>query len=59
MVTVRVNGDVVKTMPTSMGKDSTPTASGTYILGLRFAHMIMDSSTYGVPVNSPMDIAPR
>ncbi|MFY9768594.1 MAG: Ig-like domain-containing protein [Mycobacterium sp.] len=53
MVTVRVNGDVVKTMPTSMGKDSTPTASGTYIIGLRFAHMIMDSSTYGVPVNSP------
>jgi lipoprotein-anchoring transpeptidase ErfK/SrfK len=53
MVTVRVNGEVVKTMPTSMGKDSTPTASGTYILGVRFAHMIMDSSTYGVPVNSP------
>jgi lipoprotein-anchoring transpeptidase ErfK/SrfK len=53
MVTVRVNGDVVKTMPTSMGKDSTPTASGSYILGVRFAHMIMDSSTYGVPVNSP------
>ena len=53
MVTVRVNGQVVKTMPTSMGKDSTPTASGFYILGLRFAHMIMESSTYGVPVNSP------
>jgi len=53
MVTVRVNGQVVKTMPTSMGKDSTPTASGFYILGLHFAHMIMDSSTYGVPVNSP------
>ncbi len=53
MVTVRVNGEVVKTMPTSMGKDSTPTASGIYILGERFAHMIMDSSTYGVPVNSP------
>jgi lipoprotein-anchoring transpeptidase ErfK/SrfK len=53
MITVRVNGEVVKTMPTSMGKDSTPTASGIYILGERFAHMIMDSSTYGVPVNSP------
>jgi lipoprotein-anchoring transpeptidase ErfK/SrfK len=53
MVTVRVNAEVVKTMPTSMGKDSTPTASGIYILGERFAHMIMDSSTYGVPVNSP------
>ncbi|MBV8861415.1 MAG: L,D-transpeptidase family protein [Mycobacterium sp.] len=53
MITVRVNGEVVKTMPTSMGKDSTPTANGTYIIGERFAHMIMDSSTYGVPVNSP------
>lgn len=52
-LTVRVNGEVVKTMPTSMGKDSTPTANGVYIIGDRFAHMIMDSSTYGVPVNSP------
>lgn len=52
-VTVRVNGDVVKTMPTSMGKDSTPTANGVYIIGARFKHIIMDSSTYGVPVNSP------
>jgi lipoprotein-anchoring transpeptidase ErfK/SrfK len=52
-VTVRVNGEVVKTMPTSMGKDSTPTASGIYLVGERFKHIIMDSSTYGVPVNSP------
>lgn len=53
MVTVRIKGEVVKTMPTSMGKDSSPTASGIYIIGERFANMIMDSSTYGVPVNSP------
>jgi lipoprotein-anchoring transpeptidase ErfK/SrfK len=53
MLTVRINGEVAKVMPTSMGKDSTPTASGIYIIGERFAHMIMDSSTYGVPVNSP------
>jgi lipoprotein-anchoring transpeptidase ErfK/SrfK len=53
IVTVRVNGEVVKTMPTSMGKDSTPTANGFYIIGGRFKHIIMDSSTYGVPVNSP------
>ncbi|OMC45013.1 Ig-like domain-containing protein [Mycobacterium sp. IS-1264] len=53
MVTVRVNGEVVKTMPTSMGKNSTPTANGVYIVGGRFKHIIMDSSTYGVPVNSP------
>src|SRR5437588_2186547 len=52
-VAVRVNGEVVKTMPTSMGKDSTPTANGVYIIGGRFKHIIMDSSTYGVPVNSP------
>lgn len=53
MLTVRVNGEVVKTMPTSMGKDSTPTANGIYTVGARFKHIIMDSSTYGVPVNSP------
>jgi lipoprotein-anchoring transpeptidase ErfK/SrfK len=53
IVTVRRNGEVVKTMPTSMGKNSTPTNNGTYIVGDRFSHIVMDSSTYGVPVNSP------
>ena len=52
-VTVRINGQVVKTMPTSMGKNSTPTDNGTYLVGNRYTHIIMDSSTYGVPVNSP------
>ncbi|OBJ71879.1 Ig-like domain-containing protein [Mycobacterium sp. 1274756.6] len=53
MITVRINGEVAKVMPTSMGKDSTPTDNGTYIIGDRFQHLVMDSSTYGVPVNSP------
>jgi lipoprotein-anchoring transpeptidase ErfK/SrfK len=53
IVTVRRNGEVVKTMPTSMGKNSTPTNNGVYIVGNRFTHIVMDSSTYGVPVNSP------
>ena len=53
MVTVRRNGEVVKTMPTSMGKNSTPTNNGVYIVGDRFTHIIMDSSTFGIPVNSP------
>lgn len=52
-VTFERNGQVVMTMPTSMGKDSTPTDNGVYIIGDRFSHMVMDSSTYGVPVNSP------
>jgi lipoprotein-anchoring transpeptidase ErfK/SrfK len=53
IVTVRRNGEVVKTMPTSMGKNSTPTNNGVYLVGDRFSHIVMDSSTYGVPVNSP------
>nr|WP_234904129.1 Ig-like domain-containing protein [Mycolicibacterium frederiksbergense] len=52
-LTVLRNGQVVKTMPMSMGKDSTPTDNGAYIIGDRYANLVMDSSTYGVPVNSP------
>jgi lipoprotein-anchoring transpeptidase ErfK/SrfK len=52
-LTVRRNGEVVTTMPISMGKNKTPTDNGTYIIGDRFADLVMDSSTYGVPVNSP------
>jgi len=52
-LTVRRNGEVVKTMPMSMGKNSTPTDNGAYIIGDRYANLVMDSSTYGVPVNSP------
>ena len=52
-LTVKRNGEVVKTMPIAMGKNSTPTENGAYIIGDRYTHLIMDSSTYGVPVNSP------
>lgn len=52
-LTVRRNGEVVKAMPISMGKNSSPTNNGVYIVGDRFDHLVMDSSTYGVPVNSP------
>ena len=51
-LTVKRNGEVIKTMPISMGKNGTPTNNGTYIVGDRFSHIVMDSSTYGVPVNS-------
>jgi lipoprotein-anchoring transpeptidase ErfK/SrfK len=53
LITITENGKVIKTMPTSMGKDSTPTDNGTYIIGDRLDSIVMDSSTYGVPVNSP------
>lgn len=52
-VSVAIDGKVVRTMPVSFGKDSTPTNPGTYIVGDRVPSLIMDSSTYGVPVNSP------
>lgn len=52
-LTIRRNGEVIKTMPTSMGKDETPTNNGVYIIGDRYPRLIMDSSTYGVPSNSP------
>jgi lipoprotein-anchoring transpeptidase ErfK/SrfK len=52
-LSVRVNGEVVKTMPISMGKNSAPTDNGTYLIGDRYRDLVMDSSTYGVPVNSP------
>lgn len=52
-ITTSINGKVVRTMPTSMGKDSTPTNNGIYVVAEREPSVIMDSSTYGVPVNSP------
>ena len=52
-LSVRRNGELIKTMPLSMGKDSTPTDNGAYIIGDKYPNLIMDSSTYGVPVNSP------
>jgi lipoprotein-anchoring transpeptidase ErfK/SrfK len=52
-ITVAVNGEVVRTMPTSMGSNDNPTPNGVYTVGERFADMYMDSSTYGVPVDSP------
>lgn len=52
-MTVRINGTVARTMPISMGKNKTPTDNGTYIIGDRYSFLVMDSSTYGVPVNSP------
>ncbi|MFI1915768.1 Ig-like domain-containing protein [Nocardia sp. NPDC020380] len=48
-ITVTRNGDVVKTMPTSMGKAGHETPNGTYIISEMNRKMIMDSATYGVP----------
>lgn len=49
---VFIRGELVKQMPTSMGEPNNPTPRGIYFLGDHNEHMIMDSSTFGVPVNS-------
>ncbi|MFW0790112.1 L,D-transpeptidase [Gordonia sp. CPCC 205333] len=51
-VTFRKDGKVIRRMPTSMGKDSTPTDNGVYLVGDKHSMLVMDSSTYGVPVGS-------
>lgn len=46
------NGVLEKTFPVSLGKPGYETPNGTYYVLEKFADMVMDSSTYGVPVNS-------
>ncbi|WP_370375242.1 L,D-transpeptidase family protein [Mycolicibacterium sp. CR10] len=46
------NGSLEKTMPVSLGKPGYETPNGTYYVLEKFADMVMDSSTYGVPVDA-------
>ncbi len=46
------NGKLEKTFPVSLGKPGYETPNGTYYVLEKFADMVMDSSTYGVPVDS-------
>lgn len=63
-VITKVNGQVVRTMPTSMGKPADATPTGTYVLMEKHNHMIMDSTTYGLALENggyktPVDWAYR
>lgn len=51
-MTITRNGVVEKTFPVSLGKPKYETKNGTYYVLEKFADMVMDSSTYGVPVDS-------
>jgi lipoprotein-anchoring transpeptidase ErfK/SrfK len=46
------NGELIETFPVSMGKKGYETQNGTYYVLEKFADIVMDSSTYGVPVSS-------
>jgi lipoprotein-anchoring transpeptidase ErfK/SrfK len=52
-MTVTKNGAVVKTMPIAMGKKGDETGNGIYYVIEKFPMIVMDSSTYGVPVDAP------
>ncbi|BCI50877.1 hypothetical protein NIIDNTM18_01550 [Mycolicibacterium litorale] len=47
------DGELVKTFPVSLGKKGYETKNGTYYVLEKFADIVMDSSTYGVPVDDP------
>ena len=53
-MTITRNGKVEKTFPVSMGKPDGKheTKNGTYYVLEKFADIVMDSSTYGVPTDS-------
>jgi len=64
-MTVAIDGKVVRTIPISMGKPGNETPFGTYVVMSEHTDYTMDSSTYGVPADSPLgyrthvDIATR
>lgn len=49
---VRENGNVVRDMLVSTGKDSTPTRSGIHVINEKADTVIMDSATVGIPKGS-------
>jgi lipoprotein-anchoring transpeptidase ErfK/SrfK len=51
-MSVHVNDQLVRTIPISMGKRAHETPNGTYVVMSEQTNYTMDSSTYGVPVDS-------
>jgi lipoprotein-anchoring transpeptidase ErfK/SrfK len=52
-MTVHKDGKLLRTMPVSLGRPKTPTASGIHVVMEKRPEMWMDSSTYGVPADAP------
>jgi len=50
--TVSVNGEVLRTMPASMGKPTRPTPIGNYSALSKERTVVMDSRTIGIPLES-------
>jgi lipoprotein-anchoring transpeptidase ErfK/SrfK len=44
-MTVKKNGEVIKTIPVSLGKDATPSSSGTMVIMEKHEHTVFDTTT--------------
>jgi lipoprotein-anchoring transpeptidase ErfK/SrfK len=51
--TVSRNGEILRTMPASMGKPSRPTPIGNFTALSKERTVVMDSRTIGIPLSSP------
>jgi lipoprotein-anchoring transpeptidase ErfK/SrfK len=51
--TVSKDGEVLRTMPASMGKSSRPTPMGSFTALEKQRSVVMDSRTIGIPLSSP------
>jgi lipoprotein-anchoring transpeptidase ErfK/SrfK len=51
--TVSRNGEILRTMPASMGKPSRPTPMGNFNAMSKERTVVMDSRTIGIPLSSP------
>jgi lipoprotein-anchoring transpeptidase ErfK/SrfK len=57
-VVTKVNGQVTRTVPTSMGDAENPTPVGTYVITEKHDHMVMDSRTYGLSLEDGGYVTP-
>lgn len=51
-MTIEKNGKLLRTMPVSLGKPSFPSNNGVHVVTEHHATKMMDSSTYGLPVEA-------
>lgn len=57
-VVTKINGQVARTMPTSMGNAQNATPTGTYVLMEKHADIVMDSRTYGLSLEAGGYVTP-
>ncbi|MGP4021357.1 L,D-transpeptidase [Saccharopolyspora sp. 5N708] len=51
-MTIEKNGQLLRTMPVSLGKPSFPSNNGVHVVTEHHPKKVMDSSTYGLPVEA-------